>query len=275
MTAFIQSKLFQPHIFTDSMVIDNVREFMLSSELKKKYKKRITDNAFEVTTVPIQTDVIRQNSIVENTQINPNKDFIKPKQKDTLFWCLYIAHHGYNEYVELRNNYGMKQIEIQEKIGQHIRKNMVLLKNVNTRITKAVAQEILSELLTDSKKTSFPVLYAYAIYYNMNLILMHPSRKYYIEILSDSILEDVPMYVLQKGEYEQYSINETPITEEEYVQICTNKFKLDSYIRPLKAIGNYKADELRDIAEKIELDMTIKRTKPELYHAVTEKLKWY
>jgi len=29
------------------------------------------------------------------------------------------------------------------------------------------------------------------------------------------------------------------------------------------------------VAEKVKMDLTMKRTKPELYNAITEKIKWY
>ena len=272
MTAYIQSILFEPSTINETTVIDDIRGLMLTNDIKKKYRKIRAENAFDVITKPIPSIT---NDVVNVEKQEDNNKYIKPRQKDTLFWCIYIAKHGYNDYLQIQNNYGMKQIEYQERISKYIKKNIVLLKNVNTRITKACAQEIISELLTETKKTSFPVLYAYAIFYNMNLILLHPSKKYYIEILSDNFEEDVPIYVLQKGEYDDYSINETPLTQEEYKYIKETKFKLDSHLRPLKAIGNYKVDELHNIGEKVEIDMTLKYTKPELYRIITEKTKWY
>lgn len=273
MTAYIQSLLFEPNNSNTNDIIDDIRGLMLTHDLKKKYRKNPSENAFVVIAKPIPPNA---NDLVKlPLEDNTNDDYIKPKQKDSLFWCLYIAKHGYNDYLQLEVNYGMKQIEYQQCISEYIKKNLVLLKNVNTRITKACAQEIISELLTDTKKTSFPVLYAYAIYYNMNLILLHPSKKYYIEILSDNIEEDVPVYLLQKGKYEDYSIIENPLSKEEYNNIKETKLKLDSYNRPLKAIGNYKVEELHSISEKVEIDMTVKYTKPELYRIITEKIKWY
>ena len=118
------------------------------------------------------------------------------------------------------------------------------------------------------------VLYAYAIYYNMNLILLHPSTEYYLEIQSDT-MEDVDTYLLQKDDRQQFSIRESPLTEQEYKEIVDTKYRLESHLRPLKAIGNYKVDELYEVAEKVKMDLTVKRTKPELYNAITEKIKWY
>lgn len=275
MTAYLKSLLFEPYSLQPDTYLDDIRDVMFTVDNKKKYRNREAMQEQEEFFVEKQETVKNQyDNIPKEKESLATVEYKKPKQKDTLFWCLYIAKYGYDEYTEIHTHYGTKQLEIQQKIGNYIRNNMVLLKNVNTRITKAAAQEILSELLTDSKTTSMHVLYAYAIYYNMNLILLHPTTKYYLEIQSDT-MEDVDTYLLQKDDRQQFSIREAPLTEQEYKEIIDTKFRLESYLRPLKAIGNYKVDELYEVAEKVKMDLTVKRTKPELYNAITEKIKWY
>jgi len=275
MTAYIQSLLFEPYNLHPDTYLEDIRDVMFTVDYKKKYRNMEAIEKQEELFVEKQETVKNQYVNIPKEKETPTTvEYKKPKQKDTLFWCLYIAKYGYDEYTEIQTHYGTKQLEIQQKIGNYIRNNMVLLKNVNTRITKAAAQEILSELLTDSKTTSMHVLYAYAIYYNMNLILLHPSTEYYLEIQSDT-MEDVDTYLLQKDDRQQFSIRESPLTEQEYKEIVDTKYRLESHLRPLKAIGNYKVDELYEVAEKVKMDLTVKRTKPELYNAITEKIKWY
>ena len=43
--------------------------------------------------------------------------------KKNSFWCCYIAKHGFDEYTQIRNNYGTKQIEIQEQISKYVKEN--------------------------------------------------------------------------------------------------------------------------------------------------------
>jgi hypothetical protein len=275
MTAYIQSLLFEPYNLHPDTYLEDIRDVMFTVDYKKKYRNMEAIEKQEELFVEKQETVKNQYVNIPKEKETPTTvEYKKPKQKDTLFWCLYIAKYGYDEYTEIQTHYGTKQLEIQQKIGNYIRNNMVLLKNVNTRITKAAAQEILSELLTDSKTTSMHVLYAYAIYYNMNLILLHPSTEYYLEIQSDT-MEDVDTYLLQKDDRQQFSIRESPLTEQEYKEIVDTKYRLESHLRPLKAIGNYKVDELYEVAEKVKMDLTVKWTKPELYNAITEKIKWY
>ena len=53
-------------------------------------------------------------------------------------------------------------------------------------------------------------------------------------------------------------------------------FVVDSYIKPIKAISNYKVQDLRDICEKLNINImktpTKKKTKKELYQLVIEKI---
>jgi hypothetical protein len=47
-------------------------------------------------------------------------------------------------------------------------------------------------------------------------------------------------------------------------------------MKPIKAIGGYKVDELEELAKKIGVyDGSQKRKKAELYEAVSEVMKWY
>ena len=53
-------------------------------------------------------------------------------------------------------------------------------------------------------------------------------------------------------------------------------FVVDSYVKPIKAISNYKVQDLRDICEKLNINImktpTKKKTKKELYQLVIEKI---
>jgi hypothetical protein len=270
MTAYIQSMLFMNNNNYD---IDDVRDLMLTVNFKKY---RIPNNQInKIPEEPIESTEIKINNSENQTQ-NDNSNYITPKQKDSLFWCIYIAKYGYNDYRQINKNYGSKQLDEQKKIGQHIKQNLHLLKNTNTRITKAAGQEILSDLLTDTKKTEMNVLYAYCIYYGFNLIIMNEDETTYIEIVSNTFSSDNPTYLMNKNKKDKYSIIEEPINKDEYVNITSNKFKLDSHIRPLKAISNYKIDELRIIADQIGIDIYEQKwLKPDLYKSITAKLSWY
>ena len=276
MTAYIQSILFES-TKPSSDCIDDIRELMLTANFKKnKINLNGSINAFDVLINNSQEETVEtvpDEPVQQNDQIET--EFITPKQRDTLFWCLYMAKHGYDEYKEIKQNYGAKQLDIQRQIGEHLRSNLHLVKNVNMRITKASAQEILSDLLTDTKKTEMNVLYGYCIYYELNLILLNSTGENYLEIISNTFADSHPIFVIQKNDRDNYSLKETPLTDEEYKQLVDTKFKLDSHLRPLKAVGNYKVDELRILADKIGIDIYEKKwSKSDLYQEITNKTAW-
>lgn len=277
MTAYIQSLLFEPSKSTNDC-IDDIRELMLTTNFKKnKIRTNGSINAFDVLINNSHEEETVETAPNESAQQNDQieTEFITPKQRDTLFWCLYMAKHGYDEYKEIKQNYGAKQLDIQRQIGEHLRSNLHLVKNVNMRITKASAQEILSDLLTDTKKTEMNVLYGYCIYYELNLILLNSTGENYLEIISNTFADSHPIFVIQKNDRDNYSLKETPLTDEEYQQLIDTKFKLDSHLRPLKAIGNYKVDELRILAHKIGIDIYEKKwSKSDLYQEITTKTAW-
>ena len=75
-------------------------------------------------------------------------------------------------------------MDLQKKVCNYIKDNTHLLKSVNIRITKAMVQEIISDLMTEIKKTSIYVLYVYAFYFQLNIVIMHPNEKCFLKILT-------------------------------------------------------------------------------------------
>lgn len=268
MISYIQNILFQPDTVNKEHPLDDIYDLMFTMHYKKKRRR--------ATNVILETQPINEIKKEENKlEIEQTEEYSFPKQKDTLFWCCYIAKHGFDEYIQIRNNYGTKQIEIQEQISKYVKDNTFLLKNVNMRITKVMIQEILSELLTNTKETEYPVLYAYAVYYQINILLLHESEKSYIKILcQEDINEDIPMFVF-KRENGKFSVNEKPLDEKSYKELIEDKHCIYNINRPLKPISGYKVQELYDLAFKIKLEFTeVKLSKTQLYDNLTKELSW-
>ncbi len=268
MISYIQDILFQPNNINKENPLDDIYDLMFTLSYKKKRRKLIN--------VILETHSINEIKKIETeVEIEKKDEYSLPCQKDTLFWCCYIAKHGYDEYKQIRNNYGTKQMEIQEKISKYIKENSFLLKNVNMRITKVMIQEILSELLTNTKNTEYSVLYAYVIYYQINLILLHDNEKSYLKILcQEDINDDIPLYVF-KRQNGTFSVNENSLDKESYTKLTEKKHCIYNINRPLKPISNYKVQELYDLAFKIQLEFTeIKLSKVQLYDNLTKELTW-
>ena len=197
-----------------------------------------------------------------------------PKQPDTLFWSIFIIANGYGEYINIDRNYGVKELEIKKKVCDFLQKNPSKLKHTNYKITKAGVQEVISELLTSNKETSFNCLLALCVYYNINVVLIHPNGKLMLEFLSYD-QEETPYYVLKKDTYGKYSVDTDKKTWKEVQEMKTQLICIVNYMKPMKAAGNYKMEDLEELAEKMGvLDATKKYKKAELYQLVSDSINW-
>ena len=264
MTSYLQNLLFKPKNMPFSNIIENVSNYMLTTYWKNQFL--------------IKTDVEEVNEIsdVESIEETPTEEYIQPKQKDSLFWCIFIAKHGYQEYLEIQNHYSSRQMDLQKKICNYVKDNTHLLKTVNIRITKAMVQEIISDLMTEIKKTSIYVLYAYAFYFQLNIVIMHPNEKCFLKVFTEDENFENTIILLQKNEHEQYTLLNDNLSLQEYIDLFNNKFCIENHIRPLKTISNYKVFDLDEIAEKLDLDFEDKpMRKQEKYDEITKLIKWY
>ncbi len=261
MAAYIQHLLFEPKNMIFSNIIENISNFMLTNHWKKHFL--------------IQKPEEEEEEEEEEEQV-PVEDYIQPQQKDSLFWCIFIAKYGYQEYLEIQNHYGSRQMDLQKEICDYINENTHLLKNVNIRITKAMVQEIISDLMTEIKKTSIYVLYAYAFYFQLNIVIMHPNEKCFLKVFTESENYENTIVLLQKNEQEQYILLNDNLTLQEYIELHNNKYCIENHIRPLKALSSYKVTDLDEIAEKLDIDLEDKpMKKQEKYDEITKLIKWY
>ena len=198
-----------------------------------------------------------------------------PKQQDTLFWCIFIIANGYGEYMNIDRNYGIRELEIKKQIGSFVETKGYQRSSPNYKITNSLRQEIHSELLTSQKDTSFPCLSILCCYYKINVVLLHPSGRMMLEFLSQ-IQEDAPFYILKKDNYGKYSVDTDKKTWKDIQELKSRFICIDNYMKPMKAAGNYKMEDLEMLAYKLGvLDETKKYKKNELYQLVQQHLNWF
>jgi len=202
-------------------------------------------------------------------------DIVSPTQADSLFWCLYIAMFGYNDYLQIGRNYGVKELEIKKSVGDFIKANPSKLKQTNTKITKIAIQEILSELLTSPKDTSMLCLVAISVFFNINIILIDPTKRFYLEYISckDSELQT---FLLYKDNYGKYKISTEPLSVDNIIVWKESMICLENYLKPMKPISAYKVEELILLSTKIGicLQPDKKYKKAELYEQISNMISW-
>jgi len=268
---------------------------MLSKDNKEKIIQNSLDNLHIIENTGGNVEIKEEFSPLKNVNDDVNTEeidynekqekdeYIEPKQHDTLFWCLYIIEHGYNDYEQISRNYGVKELEEKQKIGEFVKKNASKIKNTNYKMTNIAIQEILSELMTVQKLTSIEVLIAMTVYYNINILLIDYKDKTMIEfwankeripsmdVLNDE--DDAKTYILFKNELGKYKLQLENVGAAKIWDMQEKYIVLDHYNKPLKSIANYKVNELENMARKLKIfDENKKYKKAELYEEIGKNI---
>lgn len=263
MAITIQNLLFKP-INTEKDIINNdliqyISPYMLTlgnkNTLINNNKNSLNNN---------------NKTIIENTNIEegdlPQKDIIniiEPKQKDSLFWCLYIVLNDYGEYTSIHHNYNMRELEWKHELSKEISKKPTLIKNSNHKVTKAGVQEILSDLMSNIQTTNIACLIAITVYRNINIIIMNDTNKLRMEFSSGD--NDNNTYVIYKNN-NRYSVKIGSLTEPELIDIRNSSYLIENENKPLKSVGSYKVDELIQMVKIFDAyNNNIKYKKNDLY----------
>lgn len=186
----------------------------------------------------------------------PTKTQFFTDKADSLFWCLYISKYGHSEYESIGHGYSNVEIAEKQKIIEYVRKNSGITK------TKVLAQEIMSDLMTN-KRTTLLVLPAFAAFYNKRIVITK-QNKFYIDMQTNNEFDTL---YLVKNERGNYGIDYT-------IPALTKQIQLNSYDKPLAAISTYKIGELNELALRVGIDTIKKRNKSELYQEITLKCLW-
>lgn len=270
---FVQNFFNEPK---DSLLLEKymyTNDFM--SEVIKKEEctdKSFQENANNTIDIEPNQPVIPVIPVIKHFQKNKKMEsIIFPEKMDNLFWSIFISVYGYTEYETIGRCYSNREISEKQNIMEFIKKNPKSLKNMNKKITKAMTQEILSDIMSN-KKTTLDVLPAFALFYKKNIIILNEKNKnIYLKI---NLVEDTKEYILLIKNKKGFFGVDTDITREKIQNIFDTKFCLEDYNKPLKTISNYKSDELNYIGEMMGLDINIKLKKQELYNEICKLICW-
>jgi hypothetical protein len=245
----------------------NTVQFVNENNVQENEKKAVDT---EITLLPVMHD--NSNIIQFSKNTNKNLDsIIFPEKMDNLFWSIFISVYGYTEYETIGRCYSNREISEKQNIMEFIKKNPKSLKNMDKKITKAMTQEILSDIMSN-KKTTLYVLPAFALFYKKNIIILNEKNKnIYLKI---NLVENTKEYILLIKNKKGFFGVDTDITSEKIQNIFDTKFCLEHYNKPLKAISNYKSDELNSIGEMMGLNIDIKLKKQELYNEICKLICW-
>jgi len=196
-----------------------------------------------------------------------------PDKPDTLFWSVYISVNGFSDYYQIGHLYGKRILEEKLKIANWIKENPKILKTSNYKFTNESIQETISEFMVD-QVLSFKGLAALALYYKRTIYLLEEKRKIYLKFVSEDSLDPIYIYYhdFMRGNHKYKILNDETNNDTSFIN---DWFCLETVLKPLKSIGNYKSDELIAIANKIGIEVPVKSKKPELYELIVKQCSWY
>jgi hypothetical protein len=248
---------------------------------------------------PTPTPTLTPTPITSENITNIQKlSFFTPRQKNSLFWCLYIITNSLGHY-EYEKNYFTAEQEFKVKTIERIKKgeNKQILKQ-----HKMSKNMIESGLMGSGTSGISPkILYALSLFYNINIFYIY--KKTYYEMFADTNANDnSKVYIIRfDPDINYYSVclggdldegqdeGKTKIIEyiENIKKTCLKLENLDDINKPLRPITSYSQTDLVNIAAKINiLDTRIldessgntntkkkvkSKTKNELYTEIMEK----
>lgn len=283
MTDTIRRMLFLPtvsrQIEKNNIIPDMITQFtpyMLTNTNKSVHTKINNNNISSIVNSSIEKNTLQSESI-ENVSMHSSKyTTITPTQPDSLFWCMYIAIHTYDEYLMIHNKHNMIEMEWKQQLSKQITECPAKLKHSNHKITKVNIQEILSDFMTSPYKTNKLCLIAITVYYNIHIILMTSTNNMRMEFLTDMQSVDTKTFIVYKNDRNHYHICNEPISNVEYTRIRNNSFLIENSEKPLKSVGSYKLDDLVEYAKLLGVyNDNEKYKKTELYKIVGEYITKY
>ena len=283
MISFINSISYKNSLFKYTRDILKLRGHMFTKENKETI---INNSEFEAKTVALgdagkeneliieDIDVPQTEDIIKEEVTPDEKELISPRHQDTLFWCLFIIHFGYKEYLHVDRNYGVKELEEKQKIYEFIKNNPTKAKETNYKITNVAIQEMLSELMTPQKHTSMLSLIGLIAYYHVNLFIINEETKCMLEFWANAEMKtDTLTYIIYKSSDGKYKLQFENIGEYKVIELRNKYMVLEHYSKYMKSVSGYKVEELEAMAQKLNIfDETKKYKKSELYENIGKVL---
>ena len=274
MSAYLNEVFYHKDVISSPMVGTKIlSEFMLLADDRSAFLSRVDKKDAIMDEKGQQEEKENDRQGRKEDPIDRDDGFIWPRQNDTLFWCMFIIAHGYNEYIQVGRNYGVRELAEKQRVLEFIKTHRAEMKATNIRMTNIAIQEIQSELMTSQRDTSMMALVALAVYYRVNLIIMGINEKCMMEIRSSADDEVIPTYLIQKMTQGKYKIRPENLSRTRMETLRREVVSLHSFEKPLAPMSAFKVADLQELYTKLGFSDTKKVGKAEMYRQIGEVCK--
>jgi hypothetical protein len=190
-----------------------------------------------------ETKEVKENPVLSN--------IYQPTETDTLFWCFYIIKNGLADY-EVNVNMCQKSftIEKSQKFAyiQQMRTKKDLLKLHKIKPFTEVEDD-----LSNQERIRIKTFFALCVLENINVLLVD-NRKVFELLLKDN----KPIHVVHKDPKSHQYYLETVFKEDKALvaNYRENYYIMNHFDSKLKAMSSYKLDELYELCNKLNIDIT-------------------
>ena len=248
--------------------------------LNKKNISRILRENFFIDENKINfNNIVKKNSNFESKTIdksntigqsNTTKYIKKPthfiREKDKLFWMLYIFQNSYESYNMLGKNTYSFEMKEKTKYVKQIKKDKKDLKQYKIKI---------SELEAD-------LLYSKAININTFFILLILNKINFIYYTENLVFQwkrpnNETTFILNHDKKNNIYYDEDKALVDEYFNdLKKTRLVIDNLNKPIKGVSTYKVNEIKEICSKLQINImkNAKKTfsKKELYEKIVQKI---
>jgi hypothetical protein len=258
----------QPQLTKKSSVLDEY--YKLIAAEKNAQSAESTTIPTENTSTMTPTATPTATTPITNATKSETSSLCYPQKENSLFWCMFISKHGYDEFQMIGNKWMNRELEEKQKIIEFIKKHPQQMKECNHKITNVMLQEIASDLMTNNKPSLLSLL-AMVMYYDKNLYLYREHMyHHFCANETHSIENTILIHYDHNG---QYGIDNHP-TQEKIEEICSQRIKLESIHKPLRGVSAYKVGDLLSMAEILKIPQYCDYKKPELYEKILSICTW-
>jgi hypothetical protein len=258
------------HKLYDSL-FDGMHQYMYSAENLLRLENR------NVSVKHIMKDVKtnHKEGVHNNRQSKPasasaSKSITyEPRQHDTLFWCFFIAKHGFDEYELIKST--PFQTEKQFKISSV---DLVREKADILKAHKLKVMEVENELVNESRITLIG-LRALALVHGVSIFYVAGST--YCDFEHGEESDSQYGIIIRNKEKNKYSIRYKDESADEYMKkIRDTHFHISNPCKPINAISGYTLPQLHEICKKLSISILRsdgkKETKKCLYESIMNAL---
>jgi len=263
MSTFLHQIFYNYNKFDDENSCKELEKYFLTVE----NKKQILDLSTVSTSVDKKEDL---KEIINTVNENVDKrDIFYSNKQNQLFWTIYVAVYGYEQYMAISTKYGNAELEEKQKIIEFLKTGYAKMKEVNKKTSKTLIQTWMSEIMSAAKHT-ISILQVFSVYYKRPIFVYFEEVKSYLYFphSSEEDADAIPIIVIQNNDRHYGLYNEPTFVDTIKEGIC-----FEDVDKPLKGMSAYKMGDLQELAKKCGFgENDVKLKKPELYGMIWKYL---